>query len=270
MDLSDKDPSENQNSPKWDRTSVSQAVARGTGWSLEGTEGPSCRKASHPAKGDTTMHGAGETESAKPPRPTGTRGRPATTLVRGGGRGARSLSSGASPRRPRPRTAAERGCAQGQSCLLRGRAPPLKESPEPSPAWVRCSFTKRVKNTRLSERHKLELPGTAVCCEGAGRPPSPRGDSGGTAGGPAAGLLRGLSEPARPPAPPSRTSAPRASCLSVSSHDLLRLRRHHQLLRARHASGDTFSNGGHGLPPTNPARAGPEPGCSCARACLTN
>lgn len=63
--------------------------------------------------------------------------------------------------------------------MLRGRAPPLKESPEPSPAWVRRSFTKRVKNTRLSERHKLELPGTAVCCEGAGRPPSPRGDSGG-------------------------------------------------------------------------------------------
>lgn len=115
LDLSDKDPSENQNSPKWDRTSVSQAAAWGTGRSLEGTEGPSCRKASHPAKGDTTMHGAGETESAKPPRPTGTRGRPATTPVRGGGRGARSLSSGASPRGPRPRTAAERGWAQGQS-----------------------------------------------------------------------------------------------------------------------------------------------------------
>lgn len=185
MDLSDKDPSENQNSPKWDRTSVSQAAARGTGRPLEGTEGPSCRKASHPAKGDTTMHGAGETESAKPPRPTGTRGRPATTPVRGGGRGARSLSSGASPRRPRPRTAAERGWAQGQSCLLQGRAPPLKESPEPSPAWVRRSFTKRVKNTRLSERHKLELPGTAVCCEGGtgGRTAS-RAERAGSATGP--------------------------------------------------------------------------------------
>lgn len=211
MDLSDKDPSENQNSPKWDRTSVSQAAARGTGWSLEGTEGPSCRKASHPAKGDTTMHGAGETESAKPPRPTGTRGRPATTPVRGGGRGARSLSSGASPRRPRPRTAAERGWAQGQSCLLRGRAPPLKESPEPSPAWVRRSFTKRVKNTRLSERHKLELPGTAVCCEGAGRPPSPRGDSGGrhfTSCGGTGGRTASRAERAG-------TSAPRASCLCL-------------------------------------------------------
>lgn len=107
------------------------------------------------------------------------------------------------------------GLGAGPVLMLRGRAPPLKESPEPSPAWVRRSFTKRVKNTRLSERHKLELPGTAVCCEGAGRPPSPRGDSGGTAGGPAAGLLRGLSEPARPPAPPPRTSAPRASCLSL-------------------------------------------------------
>lgn len=158
------------------------------------------------------------------------------------------------------------GLGAGPVLMLRGRAPPLKESPEPSPAWVRRSFTKRVKNTRLSERHKLELPGTAVCCEGAGRPPSPRGDSGGrhfTSCGGTGGRTASRAERAG-------TSAPRASCLSVSSHDLLCLRRHHQLLRARHASGDTFSNGGHGLPPTNPARAGPEPGCSCARACLTN
>lgn len=97
------------------------------------------------------------------------------------------------------------GLRAGPVLMLWGRAPPLKESPEPSPAWVRRSFTKRVKNTRLSERHKLELPGTAVCCEGAGRPPSPRGDSGGT-GGRTASRAERAGSATGPPVPHERAT----------------------------------------------------------------
>lgn len=99
LDLSDKDPSENQNSPKWDRTSISRAVAWGPGRSLEGTEGTSCKKSSHPLK-ETRPRGypkhSTEKQSLQKHHDLWAREGGSNDLVTGGRRGTQSPDSEAS------------------------------------------------------------------------------------------------------------------------------------------------------------------------------
>lgn len=62
LDLSDKDPSENQNSSKQKQNqSVSQITARGTGWPLTGAQGTDCERSPVPSK--NRRHYAAVTQS---------------------------------------------------------------------------------------------------------------------------------------------------------------------------------------------------------------